>query len=227
MQFSLQVLLVAMAYFALAPGCSATDGRSVAAVPAITLSIVTPSYCVQILNKVGGLVRKHFIEAGASSTNWPEAVKAKRDLIISSRNLAQLGERMNALIKTLKTSQCQFLTRNDETYYFLRSLFGQSGKGKVPPVVFTGAIVGGVSCAPRQVRYVLEGSPAALSGLYPGDEILAVDGKPFRGSPPGAASAGRRVAPLKASAIAGGGSPLRMGTAPTLSAMTFFALSPA
>jgi carboxyl-terminal processing protease len=193
MQFSLLLLLIAIAYFALNTGCPAKDGRSAAAVPATTLSVVTPSYCAQILNKVDGLVRKHFVDAGAASTAWPAAVKANRDHIVASRNLAQLGERMNTLIKTLKTSHCQFLTRNDETYYFLRSLFGQSGKTKAPPVVFTGAIMGGVSCAPRQVRYVLDSSPAALAGLQPGDEILAVDGKPFIGQLSFSGTAGRAV----------------------------------
>lgn len=193
MQFSLLALAVAITFFGVSSGCPAKSGRSIVAGPAAALNIVTPAYCWQILNRVDGIVRKHFVDARVASTTWPEAVKAHRRNIVSSRNLAQLADKMNALIKTLNMSHCQFLTPNDETYYFLRSLFGQSDRRRAPPVVFTGAIVGGVNCAPRQVRYVLDGSPAGLSGLQPGDEILAVDGKPFIGQLSFADTAGRTV----------------------------------
>ncbi|HEY9869475.1 MAG TPA: S41 family peptidase [Candidatus Obscuribacterales bacterium] len=193
MQFSLLALVVAIAYFGLSTGCPAKSGRSTAAGPAAALNSVTPGYCSQILNKVDGIVRKHFVDARVASTTWPEAVKAHRRNIVSSRNLAQLADRMNALIKTLNMSHCQFLTPNDETYYFLRSLFGQSGKRRAPPVVFSGAIMGGVNCGQRQVRYVLDGSPGALAGLQPGDVVLAVDGKPFIGQLSFAGTAGRSV----------------------------------
>lgn len=46
---------------------------------------------------------------------------------------------------------------------------------------YTGAVTGGVGCNTRQVRYVLDGSPAQGAGVKVGDEILSIDGRPYTG----------------------------------------------
>lgn len=137
---------------------------------------------MQILNDVDKLIREKFYSEKLASEVWPKARDKYKPAIENSRNLTELSTNINAALKELKSSHTQFVTINDETYYFLLSLFYRnSNKITVPEMAFTGAITGGVDCQFDQVRYVLDGSPAQEAGLKIGDRILSVDGKPFIG----------------------------------------------
>lgn len=157
----------------------------------------TAAYNASIFDKVDKLVRKHFYNASVAQKDWPEAVKKYRPQIIASKNLEELQNNINLAISTLHASHCEFVTRNDETFYFLKSLFNsfsRCGAKKAPLMDYTGAIVGGVNVQPHQVRYVLDGSPAAKAGLLPGDNILEVNGRKFRGQADFWGTAGHAVA---------------------------------
>ncbi len=193
MQFPGIILVVSIVWLCLSHACLAKSGKAPGARSSAVSQAVTPAYCAQVLTKVDSIVRKNFVDAKVATVEWPAAVKQHKKAILSSTNIVELGERMNALIKTLHTSHCEFATANDEIGYFLRSLFCQFGKKHAPLIAFTGAITGGVNCGRRQVRYVLDGSPAAASGILPGDEIIAVDGKPYLGQLSFAGTAGRAV----------------------------------
>lgn len=160
------------------PALAAPAGRKR---PAADWYHVNRAYCQFVIDRVDGLVRDKFYAPEAYSRVWTKALARHRKDILACRNLGELAERMNRPIGELKTSHCQFLTANDETYYYLRSLFA-AGSGKSGPSCdFTGAITGGVTSAFNQVRYVLDGSPAARAGFAAGDVITAVNGRPYRG----------------------------------------------
>lgn len=144
------------------------------------------SYCRAILAHVDSLVRKNFYDRRTALSTWPDIVERHRASIVAASNLGQLSQEMNAAIRELKSSHCQFVTLNDETYYFLHTLFHSfpSRKGKkLPsmPMVFTGAVTGGVNASGNQVRYVLDGSPAAKAGIHIGDCISSVNGAAYTG----------------------------------------------
>lgn len=143
---------------------------------------VTPQYCRKVLSKVDALVRENFFDKKVIADAWIPALKEQGETILASKDLIEFGQRINALIKVLNTSHCGLYTHNDDTFYFLRSLFGTLGaKHKQPAYDFTGLGIGGGKCLPNQIRYVLDGSPADFSQLMIGDIILKVNGRPYYG----------------------------------------------
>lgn len=135
-----------------------------------------------VMEKVDKAVRTKLFSEDLARNVWPQALEKHKQEILASENLAQLSERMNRPIKELKKSHCQFVTINDETYYFLHSMFSANNRRlRIPDSDFVGFVTGGVKCEPNEVRYVLDGSPAAAAGLKPGDRILTVDNEPYIG----------------------------------------------
>ncbi len=144
--------------------------------------IVTRPVAEKILNKVDTLIKKEFYSGELVKTVWTKALSENRELILQSKNLQELSERMNVPLHALKSSHTQFVTANDEIFYFLHSLFSVFNKKMDDPKMdFTGITTGGVDKAFDVVRYVLDGSPAQTAGIARGDRILSVDGKPYRG----------------------------------------------
>lgn len=144
--------------------------------------LVSHQYAQKVLADVDKVILDRFYSTKLATEVWPQAREKHRAAIESSANLKELSDNINAALKELHSSHTQFVTLNDETYYFLLSLFYRGRKDiTIPEMAFTGAITGGVDCTYNQVRYVLDGSPAQESGLKIGDEIISIDGKPFIG----------------------------------------------
>lgn len=143
---------------------------------------VTPQYCRKVLSRVDKLVRENFFDKKVADEVWPKALEEHRAGILASKNLLEFSERVNALIKTLNTSHCALYTHNDEAFYFIRNLFANFGpQHRQPAYDFTGMGIGGGKCLPNQIRYVLNGSPAAEAQLMVGDIIQKVNGRPYFG----------------------------------------------
>src|SRR5262249_33352298 len=193
MQLPRMILTATITCLWLCGPCLSKPAATAAPQPVAWQSPVSSVYCAQVFAKVDAIVRKNFVDSRVATVEWPEATKQHKKRILASRTTVELDERMNALIKTLHTSHCEFATPNDEICYFLRSLFSQFGKKRAPLMTFTGAITGGVNCGRRQARHGLDGSPASASGILPGDEIIAVDGRPYVGQLSFSGTAGRTV----------------------------------
>jgi len=155
---------------------------------------VTSEFNTKVLEQVDALVQKSFYDAKAMPT-WAAALAKYRKQIVESKTLSTLDLHLNKLLRELKVSHTQFVTTNDEAYYFLRTLFGsRTGKKSVLPLIdYVGAITGGVNCARTQVRYVLDGSPAETAGIKIGDEIVSVNGQPYIGQLSFTGTAGKTV----------------------------------
>lgn len=157
---------------------------------------ITPEYAKTVFLKVNELVNKFFYDEKAVRTTWAETVQRMSPQILASKDLKELSDNINTALKTLKVSHTQFVTRNDETFYFLHSLFAQfprKRKVEPPKIDFTGAVIGGVDCKPNDIRYILDGSPAETAGLRLGDELVTVAGKPYYGQLSFAGSAGMQI----------------------------------
>lgn len=154
---------------------------AVAAAPSID-EPVTTEFNKTTFDKVDGLVQKHFYTASGLPA-WKHAVNENRSEILGSKTISALDANINKTLASLHSSHTQFVTTNDETFYFLKTLFASRSKKQkqVPMIDFVGAITGGVTSAPHQVRYVLDGSPAQQAGIRIGDEILSVNGAPYIG----------------------------------------------
>lgn len=143
---------------------------------------VTPEFNRTVFNKVDELVRKDFYDPKAMPT-WEKAVADHREEIVASKTISALDANINRALRTLNVSHTQFVTPNDETFYFLRALFAsRNPKKPTPPNIdYVGAVTGGSNCAPNEVRYVLDGSPAQRAGIRIGDQIISVNGAPYIG----------------------------------------------
>lgn len=144
---------------------------------------MTQQFNQQTMDKVDELVKKHFYDPKADKV-WQATLALMKPKILASKDLAQLGENINEALHALNASHTQFVTTNDETFYFLHTLFAQRRQpksGPPPSIDYVGAITGGVHCPRNQVRYVLDGSPAAAAGIKQGDSIVSVNGRPYIG----------------------------------------------
>jgi len=134
-----------------------------------------------VMEKVNRTVLDSFYSKEIANRIWPEALARQKEKILQAKNLLELTAALNSAIDELKTSHCKFLTINDDTFYFLNSLFHQ-GKNEPKAIsTFPGFITGGAGFSSDTVRFVLDGSPAAKAGIKVADKILSVNEKPFVG----------------------------------------------
>jgi carboxyl-terminal processing protease len=144
--------------------------------------LVSKSDAARIMNKVDELVSKQLYNVELSKNVWPKALQTQKARILASTNLAELTNAINDALHELKSSHCQFVTVNDETFYFLHSLFASFNKKlAIAKMDYTGVITGGVKSKFDQVRYVVDGSPGDLAGIKRGDRIISVDGSKYVG----------------------------------------------
>lgn len=162
-------------------------GKSETAEPAEPADIwkVDRAYAEKIFNKIDELVQKQFYDAAASKQKWPPIAAEHKESILKASNIAELSSAINAALTKMNTSHTQYVTANDETFFFLKALFAPAQKR--PPskkelaADFAGFITGGVDYQSNEVRYVLDGTPAFLAGMLRGDRVVSVDGQPYRG----------------------------------------------
>ncbi len=140
------------------------------------------NYNRKILEKLDKIVSKRLYSKTLSDTVWKDAIIKQQNEILKSKNLKELHTSIGAAMTELKSSHCNFVTTNDEMYHFLHSLFADFNKkvdrGKTD---YVGFATGGKPFAENQVRYVLDGSPAAKAGLEIGDRIVKVEGLSYIG----------------------------------------------
>lgn len=137
-----------------------------------------------VFSKLDKHVREALYSKELSATVWPRALEKQKAKILAAKDLIELSEAANAAIDELKSSHCRLLTINDDTYYFLYSLFpgtrGRNHDGKGSSV-FPGFVTGSVGFEPDRVRYVLDDSPADKSRIMVGDKIISVNGRKYVG----------------------------------------------
>lgn len=139
---------------------------------------------LELALKIDELVRDRFYDKSAVEKTWNPAFAAARETILKQSTLTDFAEKMNSLLSLLHASHTQVLTENDETFYFMRSLFSslhRERQNKSIEADFTGLGVGGVGAKFNQVRYVLDGSPAFVAGFKRGDTICSVNSRPYTG----------------------------------------------
>jgi len=129
--------------------------------------------------------------------------KAARDVYRSRAVATAPGDNaafarlVNEMLARLNASHTRLFTAEDFEFYLLPALFGPEPRNRtggattalafrargttLPELRHIGAMTRPDSGEPGRVLAVLNGSPAALVGIRPGDAIMAVDGGPYRG----------------------------------------------
>jgi carboxyl-terminal processing protease len=121
-------------------------------------------------------------------SGWERRAREVRQSVVEAPNHAEAARRINALLGELNTSHTGLLTPDEVEYYILLDVF--SGSNRVRDFVAqrfwgSGVRYAGVGAFSANidgrhfVDAVLEGSPAARSGLKVGDELLSVDAEAY------------------------------------------------
>jgi carboxyl-terminal processing protease len=150
---------------------------------------ITKSSALKTIATVDKIVRENFYDKKVVEAVWAKSYAKLLADFEKREKFDEIGmaSSLNDLLQKLKTSHCQFVSANDEAFYFLHSLFatlrGAEAK-KDPlaaPVACTGFATGGCDYPEDVIRYVLDGSPAAKAGLEVGDRIVSIDKQSYTG----------------------------------------------
>ncbi len=121
--------------------------------------------------EVVGLVAGQFYDP-ARARDWAASHAGYADAIADPRDFARAT---NRALDDLKASHTAYYTRDQVEYYGLLAIFARSLGIDEPTYVGIGADY----ADGRFVRSAFAGGPAEAAGLRRGDEIVAVEGRPF------------------------------------------------
>ncbi len=128
------------------------------------------------------LVRERFYDLKAVNEIWKPEFAAAKDGLNAQTDLRKYAERINRILQKFHTSHTEMLTMNDETFFFMRSLFeamNPKHKEGETDADFSGLGIGGHNVPYNLVRYVLDGSPAEKAGFHRGDKLISLNGRDY------------------------------------------------
>lgn len=120
--------------------------------------------------------------------DWDAVAAQYRPQAAAARNEAELSAAINRMLDEFGPSQIGHYTRADPLYYQIADIFGTayemhadaspfaSAEVKYPSIGINSRTIDGKTF----VTAVLDGLPADKAGLLRGDEIISVDGRPYR-----------------------------------------------
>lgn len=126
---------------------------------------------------IASTVTQRFYDQTFGGVDWPRMVERYRGEIECTDDESEVAVVSNKLLSELKASHTAVYTASDVDYWGLNSFFSkdldeyETGFPGVWPEAQNGK---------WYVKYVLEGSAAARAGISPGDELISIEGKPFR-----------------------------------------------
>jgi carboxyl-terminal processing protease len=187
----LLVVLVSLAWLGAAgPAWSADASRAALAQEESARPSASPSDpAAALFEEVWRTVRDRFYDPSLHGLDWTTVRGRYEPAVLAAQSDEARAALINAMLSELGASHTRLYTREEPAYYQLADIF--SGKLRRDGLhrVFTGGEVtypgiGAFTRLDSQGRTfiigVVDGAPAARSGLLVGDEILAADGMPFR-----------------------------------------------
>lgn len=154
----------------------------------LNVSLAQNSPYLATFNEAWQEVNDNFFDPNFNGVDW----KAKRDEYKTKAKQAQSLEEaslvINQMLSELNTSHTHFYSNLEPAYYQLLSIFNQGSFKKELQKLFPGGKLEytGIGVFTKDINGktfisgILDKSPAAQVGLQVGDEILAVDGKPYQ-----------------------------------------------
>jgi carboxyl-terminal processing protease len=145
----------------------------------------------ELLHEVWQHVEQQFYDPDFNGVAWAEMLERYGPMARQARNRVELTAVINRMLDHLDTSHTMLLSAGDPRYYQLLDVF--SGGGRVAealPKIYpdgtvryadTGIIAEEID-GKVFITNIIDGMPAAATEvpLLVGDEIVSVDGKPFR-----------------------------------------------
>lgn len=136
-----------------------------------------------VINEIAGIVGREFYDREGLGA-FGDSASRFRDMALSGAGLAEAS---NGWLATLDATHTGRFTPDQIDYYELAEVFHRGlGRRRLQLFPPEGVVTyPGIGIAPRTVgektfvAYVYDGGPADRAGVLAGDEILAVDGKPY------------------------------------------------
>jgi carboxyl-terminal processing protease len=149
--------------------------------PAVAAPAATP-----VFDEAWRLVRDEFYDPKLAGLDWAAIGDSYRSEYAMAPTAAARAAVINRMLGRLGASHTGYYTRADTAYYDLADIFA-GGLRRQLPRHFPGGDVTytGIGLLTREIDGrlhvigLLDGLPAARSGLEVGDEILSADGQPF------------------------------------------------
>jgi C-terminal processing protease CtpA/Prc len=141
----------------------------------------------ELFEEVWKIVRDEFFDSHLRGVDWDGVRQRFSPQVDGTGTSEEFASVVNKMLLELHTSHTQYYTPDDPAYFQLAGIFWRglepkvkrflaNGKPDYPGIgVFTRMIDG-----KSFIEAILDGSPAAGSGLKVGDEILNVEGERFR-----------------------------------------------
>ncbi|MBW4574741.1 MAG: S41 family peptidase [Aphanothece sp. CMT-3BRIN-NPC111] len=157
----------------------------------------------EIFNKVWQTVNDNFYDPNFNGVNWKAMRSKYAPQVTSAQSNVEAAAVINQMLSELKTSHTRFYTPDEPAYYQVLGIFEPripnlrkqlqkffpQGKIEYSGIgIFTKDINGKTF-----VSAILDGFPAASSGLMVGDQLLGVDNRPFQPIQSFAGKAGQKV----------------------------------
>ena len=134
-------------------------------------------------------VNENFYDPDFNGVNWSDIKAEYQPLANQVQSQVELAQIINQMLSELQTSHTHFYTPEDPAYYQLLGIFFTlvpEMQQQLEGYLFDGKPqYSGIGVFTKQqgdntfVRAVLDGSPAAASGLLVGDQLLSIEGQPF------------------------------------------------
>lgn len=163
-------------------------------------TLATPQ--AKVFDEVWQTVNNNFYDPKFNGVDWKAMGEKYKTQIVRAKSSQQFASIINQMLAELRTSHTYLYTPNEQEYYQLLGIFQANNidfqqrlKKLLPNIdeysgigVFTEEINGNTF-----VSGILDGSPAATTGLKVGDQLLSLDDRPYQPIQSFAGKAGQKV----------------------------------
>ena len=139
-----------------------------------------------VFDEVVRTVSEHFYDPALYGLDWTAVTARYRPVAVAATSLEERARVINRMLGELHASHTAYFEPGDPAYYDLLDVFAGALRRDVRRLFPDGEIAySGIGVLTRQidgktfVSGTLAGLPAHRAGLRVGDEILAVDGRPY------------------------------------------------
>jgi carboxyl-terminal processing protease len=165
---------------------------TVALAVVMTIAVATaPTFAreggnAQVFDEAARLVRDNFYDPKLRGLDWDAVIARHRPDYLASDNAKGKSDAINAMLAELDASHMIHATPEEPRYYQLVDIFRFGLRDSIPKHLPYGVSYPGIGVFTREIEGktfvsgVIAGLAAAKAGVLVGDEIVAVDDKPFQ-----------------------------------------------
>jgi carboxyl-terminal processing protease len=140
------------------------------------------------LNEVWQDVNDNFFDPRFNGVDWKSKREEYKNRVKQAQSIEEASVVINQMLSELNTSHTHFYPKLEPAYYHLLGIFNRGSFRKELKKYFPDGKLDytGIGIFTKDINGktfisgILDGSPAAKAGLKVGDEVLAVDGKPYQ-----------------------------------------------